>query len=84
MKKPTSIPVSHQSLEYAPTAGTKVPKTQFLEAEFNGRLFGLLLRIFIMLFIVRGRRVNILSRYKFELIRVDDRTFVLFLEGELD
>ena len=24
MKKPTSIPVSHESLEYAPTAGTKV------------------------------------------------------------
>lgn len=83
MKKPTSIPVSHEALEYAPTAGTKVPSALSCRGVDN-RLFGLLLRIFIMIFIVRGRRASILSRYKVGWIRVDGRMFVSFLEGELD
>lgn len=63
MKKPTSIPVSHASLEYAPTAGTKVPTLFQRRGRLMGRNFVLLLRSCIMLFTVRGKKVSTRLRW---------------------
>ena len=61
MKKPTSIPVSHASLEYAPTAGTKVPN-HLREGRVTGRNFVLPWHIFIIPFTVRAKKVSIRMR----------------------
>jgi hypothetical protein len=61
MKKPTSIPVSHESLEYAPTAGTKV-LTWLQERRIEGRNFVLLSRIFIILSTAKVKKVSIPMR----------------------
>ena len=61
MTKPTSIEVRSESLEYAPTAGTKV---LLVASSVDGdRNFAPPLRISTITSIARERRVNTLSRY---------------------
>ena len=62
MKKPTSIPVSHESLEYAPTAGTKVSNPFKGKGRLIGRNFVLPWHVFIILCTAKVKKVSILMR----------------------
>ena len=58
MHKPTTIEVRPESLEYAPTAGTKV-EIYMKQSQLIIRNFAMQSRIFTIRFIVRERRANI-------------------------